>query len=182
MTLDCLVAGLIRPQFVVMVNPLIYPQKIPLPIRFISNNLVDKLVSKLVPTSFQIRQGFRFVHHNPNIIPPSLFAGYKKLFELPHFRNSLHKTIRNLSETDHTNTVQQFSSLHTPAYMIRGMTDRVIVSESFERMRTDFDFKRVFELDKCGHVPQEECPERFNALIEKILLGEAICEDRKLEQ
>lgn len=53
----------------------------------------------------------------------------------------------------------------TPTELVWGESDRLIPLAYAERLRAALPAVRLTRVERCGHVPQIECPERFTALL-----------------
>ena len=60
-----------------------------------------------------------------------------------------------------TNLSGKLGEIRMPVLVISGNDDRIIPPEEGQRMATELPEARLVTLAACGHVPQEECPEKF---------------------
>ena len=56
-----------------------------------------------------------------------------------------------------------------PVLVIAGQEDRLIRSWYFEAVSKEIPGAQLVLIPKCGHVPHEECPDRFMQEVEKYL-------------
>jgi pimeloyl-ACP methyl ester carboxylesterase len=63
----------------------------------------------------------------------------------------------------------RLNQLTVPVDLLWGGADRMLSLEYANRMEAGLPAARLTVIPRCGHVPQQECPERFVAALEKIL-------------
>ena len=60
-----------------------------------------------------------------------------------------------------TRVEKMLDKVTQPALLIWGAEDRVILLEDGRRLQSSLPNSRLVVFDHCGHLPQEEMPERF---------------------
>jgi pimeloyl-ACP methyl ester carboxylesterase len=65
----------------------------------------------------------------------------------------------------------RLGEVSTPADLLWGASDQVVPLRYAERLLAAMPAARLTRIEKCGHVPQVECPERFRAAL-SVLLAE----------
>ncbi len=63
----------------------------------------------------------------------------------------------------------RLSTIATPVDLLWGASDRVVPLAYAERLQSGLPAARLTLLDRCGHVPQVECPERFGEKLAALL-------------
>jgi pimeloyl-ACP methyl ester carboxylesterase len=63
----------------------------------------------------------------------------------------------------------QLRELRTPVRLVWGASDRLVPLDYAERMRAALPHAGLVTLERCGHVPQLECPDAFLAALRKAL-------------
>jgi pimeloyl-ACP methyl ester carboxylesterase len=66
----------------------------------------------------------------------------------------------------------QLRTLHVPVQLIWGASDRLIPLDYAERMKAQLPEASLFTIERCGHVPQVECPQQLVFAL-KQALGDA---------
>ena len=92
------------------------------------------------------------------------------VFETLNNRNKLIRTIAIAKSAIRHNMAQDLPNMTMPTCLIWGKNDTVTppdVAEEFHRLLPNSE---LFWLDKCGHAPMMEHPEKFNQLLEPWLL------------
>jgi pimeloyl-ACP methyl ester carboxylesterase len=63
----------------------------------------------------------------------------------------------------------RLGELRVPVEILWGTSDQVMPLEYAERMRSELPDARVVPIERCGHVPQVECPEKLLATLQAVL-------------
>jgi pimeloyl-ACP methyl ester carboxylesterase len=65
----------------------------------------------------------------------------------------------------------KLGQLRTPVVLVWGTSDQIMPLDYAQRMMDTLPDARMIAIDRCGHVPQQECPERFLAALRQALEG-----------
>ncbi|MCB1009187.1 MAG: alpha/beta hydrolase [Acidobacteria bacterium] len=63
----------------------------------------------------------------------------------------------------------RLGAIATPVDLLWGSSDRLIPLDYARRMLAELPAARLTEVERCGHVPQVECPDRFLPALERVL-------------
>lgn len=63
----------------------------------------------------------------------------------------------------------RLGGIATPVDLLWGASDRLIPLDYARRLEAAFPAARLTEVERCGHVPQVECPDRFLPALEGVL-------------
>jgi 2-hydroxy-6-oxonona-2,4-dienedioate hydrolase len=63
----------------------------------------------------------------------------------------------------------RLSKLQMPTLIIWGRSDRLTPLQLGERFHREIKGSKLEIIDQCGHMPQQECPQSFNALLTRFL-------------
>ena len=65
----------------------------------------------------------------------------------------------------------RLGEITAPVTLLWGVSDKVMPLDYANRMLAELPSARLVTLEKCGHVPQNECPEQFLAALREVLEG-----------
>jgi len=107
------------------------------------------------------------MYGDPDHIPPGTFEGYTAPLAIPglfeHGLNIVRTWKRDLAELE--TVLPKLASV--PTLLIWGSADPAVYASSARPLAKFFPNSRTLIFDGVGHLPYEECPEKFNrALIE----------------
>jgi len=63
----------------------------------------------------------------------------------------------------------QLRSLHMPVRLIWGVSDGLMPMDYAQRMVAVLPDVQLVPIERCGHVPQQEAPERFMAALRQVM-------------
>ena len=92
------------------------------------------------------------------------------VFETLNNRNKLIRTIAIAKSAIRHNMAQDLPNMTMPTCLIWGKNDTVTPPEVAEEFHRLLPNSELFWMDKCGHAPMMEHPEKFNQLLEPWLL------------
>ena len=75
-----------------------------------------------------------------------------------------------LALASRTDTTESLGNIRVPVLVIRGASDRITTREQAEILTTGIPNAIYVEIPDCGHLPNLEDPERFNAELSDFLL------------
>ncbi len=104
--------------------------------------------------------------HDPSRITPEIVEGYQKPLRAPNWDQAL--WLLTLSSRE-SNLAERLDELTLPVLVITGDDDRVVPTEQSIRLASDLPNAQLSVLPRCGHVPQEECPEAVLQAIAEFL-------------
>ena len=124
-----------------------------------------------------VEVGFRIITHDPSSIPEDLVRLHVEQLvrhqQNPDAGPAFLEAARSLMALGRRREVVRWivNSVKCPVLVIHGRSDRLVpvgFAEAAARMRPDWDLRL---LQKVGHVPQMEAPERWLGLVEGWLAG-----------
>ena len=92
-----------------------------------------------------------------------------EIFEVVNDRNKVIRTLAIAKSAIRHNMAKDLPDMNTPACVIWGKNDTVTppeVAEDFEKLLPDAN---LYWIDKCGHAPMMEHPDKFNEILENWL-------------
>ena len=92
------------------------------------------------------------------------------VFETLNNRNKLIRTIAIAKSAIRHNMAQDLPNMTMPTCLIWGKNDTVTPPEVAEEFHRLLPNSELFWMDKCGHAPMMEHPEKFNQILEPWLL------------
>jgi pimeloyl-ACP methyl ester carboxylesterase len=105
-----------------------------------------------------VRDGLRKSFHDQSKVTDERVAAYY----LPLTTRAGQRAARLVRQQRHMARVEQLLGKVTqPALLIWGAEDRLILLEEGRRLRAALPDARLVVFESCGHLPQEEMPERF---------------------
>jgi pimeloyl-ACP methyl ester carboxylesterase len=109
--------------------------------------------------------------HDPSLVTDETIARYRKPLQAKNWDRALYEFTIAARPLDLS---QRFSELTMPVIVIAGDDDRIVPTEFSMRAAREIPGSQLEILLYCGHVPQEECPAAFMAVVQRFLESEEL--------
>ncbi len=153
----------------ILIDTIAYPQKLPGFIRLLRVPLLGRLVTAITPTSLQARLVLKLAYFDDSRITDETVAAYSAPLKLPGARHALVETAKQIIPNDLEQISCQYPRLKMPSLIVWGSDDQVISLEIGRRLHQALSSSRLAIIQKSGHIPQEETPDRALAEILEFL-------------
>jgi pimeloyl-ACP methyl ester carboxylesterase len=104
-------------------------------------------------------------------ITEELIAEYGMPLKSAHGRRAVAEFIRRAIPPDYKERIARYGSLKPPALVLVGEADTMVDRRGGERLAAALPEARFVYLDRCGHAPQEDAPDRVIPLLEEFFGG-----------
>jgi len=124
-------------------------------------------IGPLIARQLAGEQGDAFMRsawYNPSPIDadPAIIAGYRKPLRAENWDRALWEHTKAAQTPGLT---ERLGEIQAPTLVISGAYDQIVPVEDSLRLAEDIPGAQLAVIDKCGHLPQEECPGEFLAAI-----------------
>jgi pimeloyl-ACP methyl ester carboxylesterase len=103
---------------------------------------------------------------DPAKITPEVISNYRKPLQAENWDLGLwYLTITQ----EQSHLAERLGELKMPVLVVSGDTDRIVPLEQSVRLSKDIPGAQFVIFTKCGHVPQEECPDQFLQSVQPFL-------------
>jgi pimeloyl-ACP methyl ester carboxylesterase len=110
----------------------------------------------------------RLAWHDPSLIDQQVYDGYRR----PLQANNWDRALYEFSIADNpVNYADRLGELAMPVLVVTGDDDRVVPTESSISLSKVIPGAQLVVFNRCGHVPQEECPGQFVDALQGFLEG-----------
>jgi pimeloyl-ACP methyl ester carboxylesterase len=104
-------------------------------------------------------------------ITDEMIAEYGEPLKTAHGRRAVAQFIRRAIPADFAERIKKYKDVPHRALVLVGEADRMVGPSGAARLARDLPNARYVCLDRCGHAPQEDAPERVNAILREFLAG-----------
>jgi len=116
----------------------------PLLVRSIAGELGDKTI--------------RMAWHDPSLVDQQVYDGYRKPLKADNWDKALYEFTLAYNPV---NYADRLGELAMPVLVVTGDDDRIVPTESSIQLSKEIPGAKLVVFERCGHVPQEECPDQF---------------------
>ncbi|MSR35227.1 MAG: alpha/beta hydrolase [Gemmatimonadetes bacterium] len=146
-----------------------YAQAIPRYIGLARIPLIGAAMLRLIPTDRLVRQVLRYIVYDPDSIDAAQVEGYAAPLRTRRTRRAVVETARKIVPDNLDELAERFGEVRTPTLLLWGRHDHVIPLWVGQRLARDLPRARLVVLERCGHVPSEECPDESLAVVRSFL-------------
>lgn len=106
--------------------------------------------------------------HDPSLVDQQVYDGYRR----PLTANNWDKALYEFTIADKpVNYDDRLGELAMPVLVMTGDDDRIVPTESSIQFSKEIPGAQLVVFHRCGHVPQEECPDQFMDALQGFLEG-----------
>ena len=137
--------------------------------KFLLNTPQMNRIGPLLMRQFGGEPGLNFLKAawaDPDKLTDADMAAYQRPLSI----HDWDKALWELSKANqNSNLAKRLAELRPPVLILSGEEDKVVPLELSQRLAADLDTATLISFERCGHVPQEECPEeRIPELLERL--------------
>jgi pimeloyl-ACP methyl ester carboxylesterase len=108
----------------------------------------------------------RSAWHDPSRLTPEIWEAYTRPLRAENWDRALWELT---VASDYPDLPSRLGELQMPVLVVTGDDDRIVPTEQSVRLAGEIPGAALAVLPACGHVPQEECPEAFLAVVKGFL-------------
>jgi pimeloyl-ACP methyl ester carboxylesterase len=154
------------PKRLVLIDNVAYRQRLPLFVRVLQSP-AGALVVRAVPAKLLVRHVLELAYFEDDKIPEEAVAAYAQGLEAQGGRHALVRTARGIIPPDIDDLTPRYRDLRIPTLILWGRQDEIVPIAIGERLHRAIAHSRFLVVERCGHIPHEECPgEAIPAVLE----------------
>ncbi|GLJ44917.1 hypothetical protein SUGI_0945640 [Cryptomeria japonica] len=150
----------------------------------VANTVYQKILSIILRSSIAVmlvrfimdkysREAVRYAWYDKNQVTDQIIHGYTKPLKCKGWEKALIEfTLAMLTDSSSEGKLplqKQLKDISCPVLIVTGDTDRIVPAWNAERLANAISGAKFEVIKNCGHLPQEEKPEEFLAVIQRFL-------------
>ena len=148
-----------------IIDGIAYPQDFPFFVDLLRIPFFGPMIVDLVSPEAQARAVLRNCYFDEGLITQEQVNQYAGPFKRKEVRHALIKTARSINTERLSLYLPQLATISVPSLLIWGREDRVVPLDIGQRLAKALSRAQLVIIDRCGHMPQEECPDAVIAAI-----------------
>ncbi len=156
-------------QKMVLIDAAAYRQNLPKLLRWLQIPVIGRLGFYLLPSSFEIKEGYKYAFYDHAKIPKEGVKTLTKNLQSPNGKYAFAKASDFLIPDDIDEVSRRYHDIDIPTLILWGYNDIIIRKDKAYRLHQDIKNSTLRFINLCGHMPQEECPEETLRHIEEFL-------------
>lgn len=154
-----------RIQSLCLVDGIAYPQTFPFFVGVLRVPILGPLAAELISPRALAEAVLDYCYFDRNLVFPEQVEEYARIFSRKEVREALIKTARSINTEHLSRYVSQLKTIRVLTLLIWGREDRVVPLSIGQRLSQTLPASRLTIVDQCGHMPQEERPDRVIATL-----------------
>ena len=142
----------------VLIDTMAYIQELPPFMKILTLPVISEILSLIIPPEVATKNALKEVWNDYSKVSKNIIEAYK--VKSLRDRYCSIKTARQLLKGDIEGFVNGIKEIETNSLIIWGNKDRIIPIKTAYKLEKDLKNSRLEVIENCGHVPQEECPEK----------------------
>lgn len=158
-----------RVRDVCLIDGIAYPQSLPFFVSLLRVPFLGSAAVELIPSEVQARSVLSYCYFDDTLITQEQVQEYAGYFTRREVRVALQETARLIDPERLAPYIKQFPTIMQPCLLIWGRNDKVVPLEIGQRLARELPHSELLIIDRCGHMPQEECPNRIIPAIRRFI-------------
>ncbi len=149
----------------VLIDTMAYIQELPPFIKILTLPVISEILSLIIPPETATKNALKEVWHDYSKVTKDVIDAYK--VKSIRDRYCAIKTARQILKGNIEDFVNGIKQIDTKSLIIWGDKDRIIPLKTGYKLEKDLKNSKLKVIENCGHVPQEECPDKTISLIKE---------------
>jgi len=147
-----------------------FPQELPTFMKVLRLPVVNHLALGLAPGTALARWVLEMAFFDHGKITPEMVETYAHYASLPGAHQALIRTAQLVLPDNVEALIRRYGEITVPVLVLWGQEDAIVPLAVGRQLAEALPTARLVVLPRCGHVPQEECPEETLAVLDQFLL------------
>lgn len=153
----------------ILIDTVAYSQSLPGFIRILKLPILGPLATTFTPTNLQVRLILELAYFDDTKITDEIVAAYAAPLRLPGSKHALIEAAKQIVPMDIENITPRYPTIKVPTLIIWGSHDEVVPVDIGKRLHQALPNSRLAIIEKTGHIPQEETPDKVLSEISDFL-------------
>jgi pimeloyl-ACP methyl ester carboxylesterase len=157
----------VSPNGLILIDCAAYYAKTPFFIDYLKNPILNKFMY-CTSAKFRAQYILKRILYKENM-SEKLVARYEKSFKGKNKRYSFVKTAKQILPDNYNDIIASYNSIEIPTLIIWGNQDPIVPIEHAVMLSNQIKNSQIKTVDFCGHIPQEEVPEKTYKIINEFI-------------
>ena len=150
----------------ILIDTMSYKQNLPSMMRFLQKPIIGYLGIHLLSAKTIAKEAYAYAFSNDDLIPEESVEKSAQLIDMPNAKYAYKQTVDYIVPDDIAQVEKKYKDIKIPTLIIWGKDDVSIPYKFGQRLHHDIPNSHLLILDKVGHMPQEELPDKVIEAIE----------------
>ena len=149
----------------ILIDSIAYEQETPFFINMLATPFLGELVAYTWPTSWQVNNVLKKAYFNDELITDEMIRIYSEPLNKAGAKNAMLTTAKQILPADLNKFSRQYNQIKATTKIIWGDNDEITPLKSALKLHQAIENSSLSIINKCGHIPHEECPEKTIPII-----------------
>jgi len=146
------------PRRLILIDNVAFRQRLPFFVRLLQSP-AGALVVAVLPNRLLVRNILELAYFDDGKIPAESVTAYAQALESRGGRHALVRTAECIMPPDIDALPARYGDIKVRTLILWGREDEIVPLAIGERLHRALGNSRLVVVDRCGHIPHEECPE-----------------------
>jgi len=153
----------------ILIDSMSYKQPLPSMMRYLQKPIIGYLGIHILSAETIAKEAYAFAFSNDDLIPKESVEKSAELIDMPNAKYAYKQTVDYIVPDDIAKIEKEYKDIKIPTLIIWGKDDISIPYRFGQRLHHDIPNSRFLLLEKVGHMPQEEAPDKVIDAIEEFM-------------
>ena len=145
---------------IVLIDSAAFQQEFPDFISILRIPLINRISLSIVPSKINAKVVLKEAFYDDRKITKEMINVYSSYLNLPGTHSALIQTANKIVPDDIESITNSYSKINIPVLIIWGKEDQIVPIKIGQRLQSEIPNSLFKVIENCGHMPQEECPEK----------------------
>ncbi len=149
-----------KPKVIILLDTASFKIKLPFFVESLRKPIINNLILSLISPSFQARYTLERIFYDKKKVTNEIVSKYSFFMNLNNYDRAIIQTAKQIVPHNFDKYIEKYENIDVPVLIIWGKEDPVIPVSHGELLSEKIKNSKLVIIEKCGHNPQEEAPER----------------------
>lgn len=154
---------------IILIDAPATPNKIPFFVHSLRNSFTNYLSLNIIGPTYRARFILNSLFYNKNKVTENKISRYAFFFKEKSFNYSITKMAEQIIPTNLNEYLKAYHEITKPCLIIWGGNDPIFPAQQAYELQTLIRSSSLKIIEHCGHIPQEEFPQKTFELIQDFL-------------
>ncbi len=155
-----------RIEKMILIDCAAYNDEIPFFIKVLTNKVLNFLSQRVLNKLFVTKISLNRLFYDDSKVTAKIIERYAYFLGTPAIAKSMTRSAKQIIPNNYYELIEEYKRIETKILIIWGYNDPVIPRKVGEKLNANLKNSRLMVINKCGHIPQEECPNETYMMME----------------
>lgn len=149
----------------ILIDAAAFPEKIPFFVQFLRNPFIRFFTLHVAPPKYRAVFTLEKLFYDKQKVDANKINRYAHFFKQKSFDYTIVQMAEQIIPDNYQDYVDSYKKISKPSLILWGKNDPIFPLHTAQKLQSLIRGSVLHVIDKCGHIPQEECPDQTYELI-----------------